>query len=306
MHPLIYTIAGGALGWLGLNAAIRRGLAAPRVRSTQTPAGMPWHSVRIPTCRGKQLAGWHIPGATPGTPSIVIVHGWGGNAEAMLPLAAPLHAAGYALLFIETRNHGSSDADNFSSLPRFAEDLDHAIEWLHRQAPNQALLIAVIGHSVGAGAALLSASRRDDIRALVSIAAFAHPADMMRRWLKSKGIPYWPLGAYVLRYVQHVIAYRFDDIAPCHTIRHIPCPVLLVHGQDDDTVPLDDACRIHANRNGEQVELHIIPGSHEQFDLSGESLTPLIAFLDRNLQGLGAVPQNLPGKQVEPSLNNAM
>ena len=285
MHVLSATvlIASIGLGWFGLNHAIRRSLEAPRQASTRTPTGLSWFSVRIPTCRNKRLHGWHIPGATPDTPCVVILHGWGGNAEAMLPLASPLHAAGYALLFIEARNHGSSDPDDFSSLPRFAEDLEHAIDWLRTKPAGNQLQIAVIGHSVGAGAALLAGSHRKDIRALVSISAFAHPERMMRRWLKSRHIPYWPLGAYILHYVQHVIGHRFDDIAPCHVIRRQTCPVLLIHGRDDPTVPPDDATCIFANGNGIPVELLLIPGSHEHFDLDEENIAPLLAFLHTHL-----------------------
>ncbi len=34
--------------------------------------------------------------------------------------------------------------------------------------------LAVMGHSVGAGAALLTATRRTDVRAVISLSAFAH------------------------------------------------------------------------------------------------------------------------------------
>ena len=87
---------------------------------------------------------------------------------------------------------------------------------------------------------------------------------MMRRWLKSRRIPFWPLGAYILFYVQRVIGYRFDDIAPARTIRTVNCPVLLVHGTGDKTVPMSDAQKIYANRKGKQVQLLLMPGSHDE------------------------------------------
>ena len=93
----------GALAVLGLNWLIRRSLAAPRVPETGEPEGLPWQAVRIATLRGRRLFGWFIP-AGEGAPALAIVHGWGGNAELMLPLAAPLHRAGYALLFFDARD----------------------------------------------------------------------------------------------------------------------------------------------------------------------------------------------------------
>jgi len=269
----------GALAvWL-LNRQIRASLAAPRVRESGVPDGLPWREVCIPTLRGKELFGWFIP-AGRRAPALAILHGWGGNAEMMLPLAKRLHAAGYALLFFDARCHGRSDGDTFASLPRFAEDLEHAVAWLLLQGEVDERRVGVIGHSVGAGAALLLASRRQDIAAVVSLAAFAHPAGMMRRWLRFKHIPFWPLGAYILFYVQRVIGHRFDDIAPVRTISGIDCPVLLAHGTEDETVPVSEAREIYANRKDGRVRLLPMQGSHDEYTELDRHIGTMIGFLD--------------------------
>lgn len=269
----------GLIGLLGLNRLIRRSLAAPRVPEVGQPDGLPWRAVRIPTLRGRGLFGWFIP-AGERAPALAIIHGWGGNAELMLPLAAPLHRAGYALLFFDARCHGRSDDDSFASLPRFAEDLGAAVDWLRLQPEVDAERVGVIGHSVGAGAALLLASRRRDLAAAISLAAFAHPAAMMRRWLAAKGVPYFPLGAYILWYVQRVIGHRFDDIAPCRTIARVGCPVLIAHGCDDATVPASEAEQIHAARGAARARLLLMPGSHDEYADLERHLGTLTGFLD--------------------------
>lgn len=272
---VLLALAGGIYG---LNFAIRRGLAAGRVAEQGEPDGLPWREVSLPTANGKHLFGWFIPVAET-APALVVMHGWGGNAAMMLPLAAPLHAAGYGLLLVDARCHGRSDDDSFASLPRFAEDIEAALLWLAAQPEVDSDRLGVVGHSVGAGAALLAASRQPVIRAVVSLAAFAHPAGMMRRWLTAKHIPHWPLGAYILAYVQHTIGYRFDDIAPCRTITQVDCPVLLVHGLEDTTVPVDEARQIHAARRSEAVSLLLIPGSHDDYGDIGKQLDALQLFL---------------------------
>lgn len=268
-----------ALAWGGVNLAIRRGLAAERVVEQGTPEGLPWREAMVPGASGKQLFGWFIP-AGERAPALVVMHGWGGNAEMTLPLAAPLHAAGFALLLLDARCHGRSADDSFASLPRFAEDIEAGLEWLAGQPEVDGGRLGLIGHSVGAGAALLVASRRQGLAAVVSLAAFAHPAQMMRRWLASKHIPYWPFGAYILGYVQHVIGHRFDDIAPCRTIARVTCPVLLVHGQEDATVPVDEARQIHAAARG-HAELLVVPGSHDDYGDVGRQIAVLRDFLQR-------------------------
>lgn len=263
---------------------IRIGLRAPRVREQGSPAqlGLPYREVSIPTENCKRLFAWLIPASSPApAPAVAVLHGWGGNAEMMLPLAPALHQAGYALLLFDARNHGKSDGDSFSSLPRFAEDLVHALDWLARQPGVDASRLAALGHSVGAGAALLAASRRRNLAAVVSIAAFADPESMMRRFLAARHIPYFPIGRHVLNYVQKTIGHRFSDIAPRNTIREVRCPVLLVHGADDTTVPVADAIAIYAGRSGDHIRLLILAGNHDSFQEAEHHTGKLTAFLDQ-------------------------
>ena len=138
-----------------------------------------------------------------------MLHEWGSNAELMLPIAAPLRRAGLTVLLCDARNHGPSDSDTFSSLPRFAEDLGQAIAWLKRHYPGRAERIAVLGHSVGAGAALFEAARNPDIAAVISPGAFAHPAEVTRRTLRRLCLPRF-VTLLVIRYVKRVIGHRFD------------------------------------------------------------------------------------------------
>jgi len=266
----------------GFNFMLRRSLRAPRVAETSSLAqhGLTGREVRLPTQRGRHLFGWLLSGNTAApAPAVVVLHGWGANAEMMLPLARPLQTAGITVLLIDARNHGSSESDTFSSMPRFAEDLDAAIDWLKTQSEALPGQIAVIGHSVGAAAALLAASRRHDLAGVISLAAFAHPAGMMRRWLAAKHIPYFPLGWYVLHYVQHVIGHRFDAIAPLNMLRRITCPVMLLHGADDSTVPIADAHALYAGRGNAQVQLRVFPGEHDSTDDLERHCDELVAFL---------------------------
>ena len=274
-----------------LHWGIRKGLAAPRVANDSSPAalGLKAEEVRIATANARQLHAWLIrapqqeqerdrPQA-----AVVVVHGWGGNAALMLPLARPLHEAGFAALFIDTRCHGASDDDRFTSLPRFAEDAEHAFAWLAAQPGIDPQRIALLGHSVGAGAVLFAASRTPQVAAVVSVAAFSHPVAMMRRLLAAKRLPERPLGRFILDYVQKTIGHRFDDIAPLTTIARIRRPVLLVHGEDDEVVPIVEARQIYAARGDTPVELMTIAGNHDSFaDLEGH-IDQLTDFLQRAL-----------------------
>jgi dipeptidyl aminopeptidase/acylaminoacyl peptidase len=211
------------------------------------------------------------------------MHGWGANAAMMTACLAPLKSAGMAVLLVDARCHGLSDDESFTSLPRFAQDIQAGLDWLIQQPEVDSKRLAVIGHSVGAGAALLCAASGTDVQAVVSISAFAHPVEVMRRFMAAKQIPYPVIGWYVLQYVQKVIGARFEDIAPLRSIESVRCPVLLVHGTEDETVPFADAQRIQAAGRPGMVRLMGVAGRHNPSDALEDELPRIVDFLQRAL-----------------------
>lgn len=109
----------------------------------------------------------------------------------MLPLARPLHDAGFALLFFDARCHGRSDGDSFASLPRFAEDLTCAVNWLQARPRWMPAGSASSAIRLACGAALLMASKPDR-GGRGEPGRLRPPATMMRRWLQSMHIPTFP------------------------------------------------------------------------------------------------------------------
>jgi uncharacterized protein len=125
------------LGWL-LHHALLRALRAPRL-AHETPldqrplrAGA-LSAHRLNTSQGKQLAVWLVRPEVPGSaasPAVLVMHGWGANAAMMWPVVQPLVDTGHVVALLDARCHGESDGDDFTSLPRFAEDIATALHWL--------------------------------------------------------------------------------------------------------------------------------------------------------------------------------
>ncbi len=264
---------------------IVRGLRAPRVPHAHVPNAFGLapdrvEQVHIPTASGKRLVGWWVlpPQAIERpAPAVLVMHGWGSNAAMMGPVVPPLHEAGFAVLLVDARCHGHSDDETFTSMPRFAQDIASGLAWMKRQPNIDADRLALLGHSVGAAAALLHAAHHDDVRAVVSLSAFAHPAEVMRRFMAEKRIPHPLLGWYVLRHVQQVIGATFDEIAPLRTLAAVRCPTLLVHGLGDRTVPVEDAHRLlTASRH---ARLLLVDGDHDLRHALTPHADTLVAFL---------------------------
>ncbi len=280
MYYLGITLLAIAIIIIATLLTVHIGFKAPRRIEHGTPAeyGLAFEEIQIRTVAAKQLFAWWLPVAGP-APALIMLHGWGGNAELMLPLAVPMHRAGLNVLLVDARNHGRSDSASYSSLPRFAEDAGAAVDWVKTQSRDPRQQVALLGHSVGAGAVLFEASRRDDIAAVISIAAFAHPEWMMRRQLDRSRMPGF-CKSWILRYVEWVIGHRFAVIAPINTTCRVKCPVLLVHGTVDDTVPVRDmyAIRDHCRENKPELLL-IEGGRHASVDEVERHADRLVAFL---------------------------
>ncbi|MDK1025833.1 MAG: alpha/beta fold hydrolase [Actinomycetota bacterium] len=231
-----------------------------------TDLGLPEEQVWLTGDNGIQLHGRLVP-VDVNAPGVVVLHGWGGNAADMLDLAPALHKAGFHALFLDVRNHGLSEHDDHVSMLRFAEDLGVAVAYLRDR--EDVTDVAVIGHSVGVAASIYYASYHDDVSAVVAVASFAHPGEFM-----NENIPLpRPVRWAVLRAIESMIGKGLDAIAPRTRIAHVDVPVLLVHGEEDDVVPLKDSLELQGRRRG--TELLVVPnGGHSD-------LTPFEPYFPR-------------------------
>ena len=264
-----------------------RRFRAPRIAHRRTPDTFALRSavVEIPAVDDGRLFAWWIPASDPSTkrsPAVIVLHGWGANAGVMLGMAPWIHQAGFHALFVDARCHGASSDADFMSLPRFAEDLESAYRWVYERPDVDQDALFAIGHSVGAGAVLLSASRTRWAGA-VSLSAFAHPTDMMWRFMREHHIPGRRLGQWVLNHVQSVIGVSFDEIAPENTICHARCPVMLVHGAGDTDVPSSEFLRI-ASKARPDTRTLVIPDVGHDLRPAMPTIAPqAIDFIRRSL-----------------------
>ena len=89
---------------VAIPVGVHLGFRAPRIRERGSPAdfGLAFEEVRIPTVRGRILFGWLLP-APDAQGTLVLLHGWGSNAEHFLPLAAPLRRGWLTVLLCDAR-----------------------------------------------------------------------------------------------------------------------------------------------------------------------------------------------------------
>ena len=265
---MIYLIFLPVLLILGFIAAIHLSFKAPRLSNDTLPIdyGLDAQTHEFTGQQGSQLSIWWIDAEQPSDTTVVILHGWGANKSYMLPLAKPFHQAGYNLLLIDAHNHGDSEKRGVSTMPKFAEDLASTVHWLNQNKPEARQQTIVVGHSVGAAAVLLAAANGLKATLFISIASFVHPELIMQRTLKKlKPVP--GLIPLISNYVQWVIGYKFDVIAPITSIQKISQSTLLVHGTADSVIPLSDFHLLCNATKKENIKCLEIPeADHDSID----------------------------------------
>src|SRR2546421_1111589 len=114
---------------------------------------------------GVELAGWTIHSAH-GAPAVVLVHGFKTSREEMLPWARFLHDAGYNVLLFDTRGCGKSGGSTVGLGATEPRDTSLAVELAREQFGTTK--VAVLGISLGAGAAILAAAKDQTISAVIA------------------------------------------------------------------------------------------------------------------------------------------
>ncbi len=279
--------------WLGLHL-LARGYRNPKRphRKTPTDAGISFREVTFPTQNDCRLYGWWIPKTTRESsraPVIVLVHGWGQNVEFFLPLIKILHSRGFHLLAFDARNHGSSESDGYSNMLKFAEDILAAVDFVRKDFNTWKEWIGVIGFSIGGAAAIYAAAHEPRIRRVVTIGAFAHPAEVMKVELRKRHIPYFPVVWLLFQYIQFKIGARFKHIAPMNNIARASAKILLVHGTEDKIVPVEQALVLQEYGNPERTRLWLVEHAGH-FDCLNHPEIPrrLSEFLEKGFSLLSA------------------
>ena len=185
-------------------------------------------------------------------PSVLLIHGWGGHAGQMLPLAQALTARGLQAIVLEMPAHGRS-AGSVSNLPQFARAVEYVAARLQAQGM---ALHAVVAHSLGANAAAHAVSRGLDVQRLVLLAPPASPHEYTRMFARMFGLHEATRSAMQAR-IEAREGILMPQFEPRTVGPRIRSSVLVVHDEDDRinrfadgqayTEAIADA-RLHATR----------------------------------------------------------
>ena len=245
---------------LVLGYFIIRNFSKPSARhaSTINDEDIKYKEVSIPTQNNKKLFGWWVEAKTK-APTIILMHGWDRNISRLIPYIKNLHNKGFNLLAFDTRHHGNSDSDNFSSMVKFAQDISASINFIENKPMVEKDNFFLIGLSIGGAASIYAAAADSRIKKIVTVGAPSNPAQVMTIHMLKKRIPK-PIIWAAFKIMEFRIGKPFTQLASANNISKTKAQVMLVHGTKDKIVPFSQAKIIINAANEGQAKLWAING----------------------------------------------
>ena len=203
-------------------------------------------------------------------PVVLALHGWRGRPTQFARLAGPIVASGRQLIALEAPAHGRSPGEE-SNVVLFAQAL-------HEAAADIRGLEAVIGHSMGGGAAMLALAEGLRVERAVVIGAPAALTRVLESYADAIALPAAAKREFFANVDHHVgvPAASIDSAALGH---RLALPGLVVHDRDDDMVPFAEGEALARDWRGAEF-LATAGLGHRQVLADPAVIARVIAFLD--------------------------
>ena len=263
----------------------------PRLPLEDTPisAGLDYEDVSFKS-RGDNilLKGWYIPGNNNAV--IMIIHGGFQNRVHdnvdTLELSRDLAEEGFGLLLFDLRGRGDSEGSG-QALSNIDEDIGGAVDFL-KDKGHPINNIAIMGYCSGAASACILASQ-EDVGALVLVGCFAEVRDMVVRMATTRGIP----GIFAEMFIPGLklttrVMYGYEVVNPIDVVSDVSCPILFVHEEYDEFIPVEDMFMLFEASNNPANELWEIKNiEHSQAYRSSpaEFINKVTNFLNSTISG---------------------
>ena len=237
-----------ALAIVGLTACQRRLQYFPDCRLTElAQTGLNGgEELRLTTADGEALVAWYFP-PKDGRPLILYFHGNGGALVDRVPRFRMFTAYGYGLLAVSYRGYGGSSGSPTQT------GLMQDGEAAYREARARGYggdRIVLMGASLGTGIAIALAATHE-AAALVLEAPYLSALDVA-----STHYPMFPVRWLML-----------DQFRSDLAIRDVHVPILMIHGEEDDVIPIGSAKRLFELANDPKTFVSIPGGNHLVLDL---------------------------------------
>ena len=218
-------------------------------------------SLTVTTTDGYQLVGTAFYAEGESHKWVLLLHGYTGWKEELYPLACEYAGQGYNAMVPDMRCSGASEGDFIGM--GWTDRLDNLLwlqEILERDPEAQ---IVIHGQSMGGACALMMSGEElpEAVKAIVSDCAYTDAYSMFAKQMKDWfDLPSFPILDSMNLMLQLRGGYDLKEASALNSVKNADLPVLIIHGEEDDMVPVSMAYELYEAVPTEK-ELLIIPGA---------------------------------------------
>ncbi|WP_340076535.1 alpha/beta hydrolase [Leptobacterium sp. I13] len=179
-----------------------------------------------------------------GTKKALLIHGWSGRGTQLVKIADMLLDSGYQTISFDAPAHGKASGKT----THMKEFMEAALYLDEKYGPFD----IAIGHSLG-GMTILNAIKRGlKLRKVVTIGSGDIVTDIMDDFVHKLGLKP-EISERMRNYFENQFGERMNDYSASYAAKKVTIPVLVVHDEHDEEVPVSAAIHIHENLKNSQL-----------------------------------------------------
>jgi pimeloyl-ACP methyl ester carboxylesterase len=202
-------------------------------------------------------------------PTVLLAHGWESRRARWGAFIPPLVEAGFCAVGIDAPAHGDSPGEKANVLQYGKALVDAGGEL----GP----LAGIVGHSFGAGAAVIALHRGLRAERAVFISGPSSIVGVIERWGRHDGLPESVIPDFV-RLVEREVGEGVDFMDVTQIVPLLTTRALVVHDRNDKEIPLDEGLAVASAWRGAKLLVTERYG-HRRIMLAAEVVRAVVEFL---------------------------
>lgn len=196
---------------------------------------------------------------------LILVHGYHSTPDAVLSVGANFSGQGYNVLSISMRAHADSEGDYIGMGWLDRLDILNWIDLIVKENPNAQIVLH--GTSMGGAAVLMVSGEElpENVKAIVDDCGYTSVWDIFSSELKVRfNLPEFPVLYMVDLVANSKVGYEFKEASALKQVEKSKTPILFVHGDKDDFVPVNMAYELYDAANCDKDILIVEGASHTE------------------------------------------
>lgn len=203
---------------------------------------------------------------------------------------------GYTVYAFDMTATGESQGKKFKGAPQVIKDLECCIKNIKKNNPNSKILM--IGHSMGAYAVANVLSLCDIHKAIV-IAPFDNIVDVVQKGIIDKFGKNFFLFRFIYKLIERIKFGKYASLNTFETLFVTKTKVLVIHGTDDKTIPIDTTINSMMVNNNNNVKYLLLENKLHRPLLSEDAIMYNLSISHR-IDGLRIrYKQNIPQNEID-------